>query len=333
MTDTAQTIFESIARTAGLNVIFDRDFRIADVVTFKVQNVDSLEALDLLSLQTKNFWQVLDDKTILVAPDNAAKRQAFESMTVKTFTLGGGASTTARLGDIVTVLRAVLRLRFVSGSASANTIMIRATRLEMAIAERIIDDLKAPDNSLSASPEIPTGSETQVLLRRRAARQFSTVDAELQARAKAPATFQTRPTVRSSYEELAKAIGVQVVFDKAFQDGSTAPLRLQNAGPADALDFLSLHTGNIWEMVDTGTIIVAPDNETAPRDFERKTSTAINLKNLTQPRIAELINALKVLFSFKQIEATSNGVQINDTQENIALAERVVPELAKPLEQ
>jgi hypothetical protein len=253
-------------------------------------------------------------------------------MAVKTFTLSG-ASTPVRLGEIVTVLRTLLNLRFVSGSLSANTIMIRATRLEMALAERIIDVLKDPDGNLSASAEIAVGSETEIILRRRAARQFSTVDAELQNRAKTPITFQTRPTIRASYEELTKALGVQVVFDKAFQDGSAAPLRLQNVGPADALDFLSLHTGNIWEMVDAGIIIVAPDNETAARDFERKTSRAISLKNVAQPGITELVSALKALFNFKQIEAASNGIQITDTQENIALAEKVVPELAKPLSQ
>jgi hypothetical protein len=138
--------------------------------------------------------------------------------------------------------------------------------------------------------------------------------------------------VRASYEELAKAIGVQVVFDKAFQDGPASPMRLQNTGPADALDFLSLHTGNIWEMADAGIIIVAPDNDTAARDFKRK-STAINLKNLTPTRIAELVSALKSLFNFQQIETTANGIQINDTQDAIALAEKVVPELAKPLGQ
>src|SRR5262249_50221060 len=49
-TDTAQNIFESIARAAGLSVIFDRDFRASDAVTFNLQNADPLDALDLLSL-------------------------------------------------------------------------------------------------------------------------------------------------------------------------------------------------------------------------------------------------------------------------------------------
>jgi hypothetical protein len=333
MTDTSQTIFENVARAAGLTCIFDRDFRGADAVSFNVQDVDPVEALDLLSLQTRNFWEVLDDKTILVAPDSAAKRQAFESMTVKTFTLSGGPSTAVRLGEIVTALRTLLRVRYISGSASSNTILIRATPPEMVMAERIIDDLKDPDGKLSASVEIPTGAEAKVILRRRAAHEFSAVDAELQSRGKPPISFQTKTTVRASYEELAKAIGIQVVFDKTFQDRSTTPMRLQNVGPADALDFLSLHTGNIWGMVNAGLIIVEPDNDTGQRDFERKTSTVISLKNLTQPRIAELVSALKTLFNFRQVEAAANGVQINDTEENVALAEKIVPELAKPLGQ
>src|SRR5205085_2943355 len=82
--ENSRDAFETIARTAGLNVIFDRDFH-GVTMPFKFENVSILDALDLLALQTRSFWEVLDSKTIFIAPDNQSKRRDFETQVVKTF--------------------------------------------------------------------------------------------------------------------------------------------------------------------------------------------------------------------------------------------------------
>jgi hypothetical protein len=44
----------------------------------------------------------------------------------------------------------------------------------------------------------------------------------------------------------------------------------------------------------------------------------------------ELANALKSVLSLSQVEPATNAIQVNDTQENIALAEKIVAELDRP---
>ena len=332
MTNTSLAIFENIARTAGLNIIFDREFHSVSGVAFNVENVDALEALDLLSLQTRNFWQVLDDKTIFIAPDNAARRRDFESLVVKRFNLSG-TGTAVRMGEIATVLRTLLNLRFIGGIPSTNTMMIRATPLEMALAERVIDSLRDPAGEMSSSSEIAAGSETGLILRRRAVRSYGTVDSELRSKATVPVTFETKPGVRASYEDLARAIGVKVTFDDAFQDSSAPPAKLQTVNAADALDFLSLHTGTIWQMAGPGAIVVAPDTPKAVQQLAQKNSKSIKVSNLNPQGIVELATALKNLLGLSQVEPAANAVQVSDTQENIALAEKIVTELDRPEKQ
>jgi hypothetical protein len=328
MMSTSQAILENIARTAGLSVIFDRDFRSVGV-TFNVENVDALEALDLLSLQTRNFWQPLDEKTIFVSPDNPDKRRDYEPLIVKRFKFSG-AGGPGRIVEIATVLRTLLNLRFIGVVPTTNTMVIRATPLEMAVSERIIDNLRDPSGEMASSAEILTGSETDAVSRRRAVRSYSAVDSELRTRLTVPITFETKPGVRTSYEDLARAIGVRITFDAAFQDSSAQPAKLQTVNAADALDFLSLHTGNVWQMAGPGAIVVAPGSQKAAQQLEQKSSKAIKVNNLNQQGVLELAAALKGLLSLSQVEPATNAIQINDTQENIALAEKIVAELDRP---
>src|SRR5207249_4494267 len=62
--------FESVARSAALDVIFDRDFRGDWPLSLKLDNVGVLDALDALAFQTRSFWVVLDSKTIMAIPEN-----------------------------------------------------------------------------------------------------------------------------------------------------------------------------------------------------------------------------------------------------------------------
>src|SRR5690606_1523416 len=74
LTQDPRMAFETLAEIAGLNVVFDPDFRGAPV-PLVLNNVNIFEALDLLALQARAFWQPLNRNTILVAPDNQTKRR------------------------------------------------------------------------------------------------------------------------------------------------------------------------------------------------------------------------------------------------------------------
>src|SRR5262245_33891177 len=56
MTQDSRMEFETLANLAGLNVIFDPDFR-GSRVQLELNNVDIYEALDILALQTRSFWK------------------------------------------------------------------------------------------------------------------------------------------------------------------------------------------------------------------------------------------------------------------------------------
>src|SRR6185436_11382950 len=112
--------YEALAEIAGLNIIFDPDFRNKLTAPLRIENAGIFQAFDLLSMSSGAFVEVLDSRTIIVSPDNPTKRRQHELQVLKTFYL----TNTPRQGltDIITALRTTLQIRFIAQSTIANAI-------------------------------------------------------------------------------------------------------------------------------------------------------------------------------------------------------------------
>jgi general secretion pathway protein D len=146
MNQDSRVSFETLAELAGLNVIFDRDFR-GQRVPLDLNNVTIFEALDILSLQTGNFWKPINRTTILVSPDNQTKRRDYDDLILKTVYLSNSVTST-EITEAITALRTLLNMRYLAQSTSMNAIIMRDTADRIAIAEKILDDLD------KAKPEV-----------------------------------------------------------------------------------------------------------------------------------------------------------------------------------
>ncbi len=146
MTQDSKIAFETLADLAGLNVIFDPDFR-GSRIPIDLNKVDIFEALDILSLQTRSFWKPINKTTILVAPDNQTKRRDYDELVLKTIYLTNSVTST-ELTEAITTLRTLLNMRYLMQSTSMNAIIVRDTADRIAIAEKIIADLD------KAKPEV-----------------------------------------------------------------------------------------------------------------------------------------------------------------------------------
>jgi general secretion pathway protein D len=146
MTQDSRVAFETLAELAGLNVIFDPDFR-GTRIPIELNNVDIYEALDILALQTRSFWKPINRTTILVSPDNQTKRRDYDDLILKTVYLTNSVTST-EITEAITALRTLLNMRYLAQSTSMNAIIMRDTADRIAIAEKIIEDLD------KAKPEV-----------------------------------------------------------------------------------------------------------------------------------------------------------------------------------
>jgi len=326
MDQSSRAAFEALAQTAGLNIIFDRDFR-ATPVQFKVDNMQVLDALDRLALQTRSFWTVIDAKTILVAPDNPTKRREFDRVLAKTFYLPNASATAVT--EIVTSLRTLLNLRYVATTSATNALLIRDTPNRLAIAEKLITDLIAQPPVAGSAIETPLGSENGFVLNRRASRLLATTQPPLQMTVSGPFSFDMNESARRGYEEIAARAGLRVVFDNRFSDTVTE-LKLQNVSVIDALDFLSLQTANLWEVIDSNTIIVGPDAPTVRNELATRAAKTIRVSNVGTEALTEILTVLRTILNLRHADVGPSAIVIEDTTANIAFAEKIVSDLDRP---
>jgi len=149
LTKDLKTAYDTIAKLGGINVIFDQDLgnRLQGPTPVDLTNVTIIEALDLLALQTKTYWTVVNKNTILVANDNQQTRQLYEEQVIKTFYLGNSLAATD-LAETITMLRLLLTLSKVAQISAQNAIVIRDTPAKIAMAEKILQSID------KAKPEV-----------------------------------------------------------------------------------------------------------------------------------------------------------------------------------
>jgi general secretion pathway protein D len=127
-------IFDVIGKASGINFIYDDKTDLNKPMTIEIGSVTLEKALDILMLQTKNFYKVIDEHTLLIAPDNRQKRQELEDQVIRTFYL-----SSAETKQVVSVIRQLLNSRQVAENDQLNSVSIKDTPDKVAIAEKIIE--------------------------------------------------------------------------------------------------------------------------------------------------------------------------------------------------
>jgi general secretion pathway protein D len=146
MTNDAKTVVETIAKLAGLTVIFDPDFP-ARRISVELTNVTLEQALEVVSVEAKSFWEPMTSNIIIFVPDQPQKRRDFEDQVLRTFYLSNTVLP-QELTEIVTGLRQLLDLKRIQQVNSRNAIVIRDTPAKLALAEKFIHDID------TAQPEV-----------------------------------------------------------------------------------------------------------------------------------------------------------------------------------
>jgi len=128
----SRDVFTAIARFANIGLIFDQSFR-ETPVTVDLRNATLEDALNTLSGATRTFFHVTAAKTIVVIPDNPAKRREYEEEIVRTFYLSN-----ADLKETMDMLRMVLDARRISPTTAANALTVKDTPERIAAVGRVI---------------------------------------------------------------------------------------------------------------------------------------------------------------------------------------------------
>jgi general secretion pathway protein D len=128
----ARDVYAAIGRFTNLSVMFDPSFR-DQPVSIDMRGQPLAEALNGLSMTTRNFWRVTAPRTITVVPDTAAKRREYEEEIIRTFYLSN-----ADPKETIDMLRIVVDARRLSLITATNAITIKDTPERITAAGKII---------------------------------------------------------------------------------------------------------------------------------------------------------------------------------------------------
>lgn len=139
MTNNSNVVFETVAKLAGLSVIFDPQFQ-SKRIYIELPRVSVNQALDAVARASGAFWTPLTSGVIFVAQDNPQNRRMYQDEVVKVFYLHNTLQP-QDLTEITGGLRQMLNITHIVQMNSENAIVVRATPDEVAAAAKIIDSI------------------------------------------------------------------------------------------------------------------------------------------------------------------------------------------------
>ena len=125
-------IYRALGNAFGVNILFDQAVK-DDKITIELRDVTALQALERVMQAANHFYKVLDEKSIIVVPDNPQARRDYEDLVIRTFYLSNGDAE-----QVTNVVRTMIEARNVFPLKALNAITIRDTADKVRIAEKII---------------------------------------------------------------------------------------------------------------------------------------------------------------------------------------------------
>ncbi len=140
MTTTADNVYKTIGKLAGINVLFDLDYK-PQRINIELDDVPLREALRMVAMQSKTFWRPISTKAIFVASEG--RRKDFEDNVMTTFYLRN-ASTPTEIQEVVGTLKGILDISRVQVNPTHGAITLRGTPDQMVLAQKLVSDLDKP---------------------------------------------------------------------------------------------------------------------------------------------------------------------------------------------
>ena len=131
-----RSIFQALGKHTGVNILFDETFS-DKPFSIDLSDMDFEQAVRSLCLASKNFFRIIDPKTLIVVPDQPMNRAKYEVNVIKTFYLSN-INAQEILGSLTTMTRTQFKAPSIIVDKNLNSMTVRDTPEVVALAERLI---------------------------------------------------------------------------------------------------------------------------------------------------------------------------------------------------
>jgi general secretion pathway protein D len=157
-----KSILLALGKSAGINILFDENFR-EMAFTTELTDLTFEEALKSVCYATKNFYRIIDERTVIIVPDLPQKRMQYEVNAIRTFYLSN-LKADAVQGYLMSMLiqRAQGKVPMLVFDKDLNSVTIRDTPQVLEMAEKLISIWDKPKGEVLIDLEIMEVSRTKL---------------------------------------------------------------------------------------------------------------------------------------------------------------------------
>ncbi|CAH0351541.1 secretin N-terminal domain-containing protein [Aquabacterium sp. CECT 9606] len=144
-----RTVFESLARAANVNFVFDKDVRGDAKVTLFLRNTTVDEAMRVILSTQQLGSKLLNDNTMLVFPNTSQKQRDLLDTVTRSFYL-----VNADPKQVQTLIRSVAKSRDVYVDDRLNLVIVRDTPEVIRLVERLVQSVDLADPEVMLEVEV-----------------------------------------------------------------------------------------------------------------------------------------------------------------------------------
>ena len=151
-------VFDVIARTAGVNFVFDKDVRSDTRVTIMVRNASIDEVMKLILTTNQLERKLLNDNTLMIYPDTPAKARDYQDLVTRSFYLSN-----ADVKQAQTLIRTLVKTKDIFIDEKLNLVIIKDTPNAVRLAERLIESLDMAEPEVMLDVEVLEVTRSRLL--------------------------------------------------------------------------------------------------------------------------------------------------------------------------
>jgi general secretion pathway protein D len=151
-------VMEALARTTGLNVLFDKDVKADLKVTIFVRDTPVEEAIDLILMQTQTAKRVMGENSILIYPDTETKSREYAELKIRRFSM-----TNADPKNVMAMIKTMTKTKDMFVDEKTNALVVRDTPQIIRMIEKLISAMDQPEAEVMLEVDVMEVSRDRLL--------------------------------------------------------------------------------------------------------------------------------------------------------------------------
>ncbi|OQW86636.1 MAG: general secretion pathway protein GspD [Rhodoferax ferrireducens] len=144
-----KTVFEVMARSSGLNFVFDKDVRSDTKVTIFVRNTGMDDVMKLILTTQQLQRKLLNENSVLIYPNTPAKAKDYQDLVTRSFYLANADAKQAQA-----LVRTLVKTKDLFVDEKLNLLVIKDTPAAVRLAEQLLESLDMAEPEVMLDVEV-----------------------------------------------------------------------------------------------------------------------------------------------------------------------------------